>query len=101
MHGIEINEVIWLQLQWNTLGKIRTKLIYLNKYRYFNKALPYLTHLSRVTYICLSKLTIIGAYNDLSPGRRQAIIWNNAGILLIGALGTNLNEILIEMYTFL
>ena len=51
-------------------------------------------------HICVSKLTIIGSDNGLSPGRRQAIIWANAGILLIGPLGTNLSEILIEIYTF-
>ena len=34
-----------------------------------------------------------GSDNGLSPGRRQAIIWTNAGILLIGPLGTNINEI--------
>ena len=33
-----------------------------------------LTHWGRVTHICVSKLTIIGSYNGLSPGRRQAII---------------------------
>ena len=27
----------------------------------------------RVTHICVSKLTIIGSDNGLSPGRRQAI----------------------------
>ena len=59
-----------------------------------------LTHWGRVTHICISKLTIIGSVNGLSPGRRQAIIWTNAGILLIGPLGTNLSEILIEIYTF-
>ena len=45
-------------------------------------------------------LTIIGLDNGLSPGRRQAIIWTNAGILLIGPLGTNFNEILIEIRPF-
>ena len=30
-----------------------------------------------MTHICISKLTIIGSYNGLSPGRRQAIIWTN------------------------
>ena len=55
-----------------------------------------LTHWGRVTHICVNKLTIIGSDNGLSPGRRQAIIWTNAGILLIGPLGTN-NEILIEI----
>ena len=43
-----------------------------------------LTHWGRVTHKCVSKLTIIGSDNGLSPGRRQAIIWTNAGILLIG-----------------
>ena len=59
-----------------------------------------LTHWGRVTHICVSKLTIIGSDNGLSPGRRQAIIWTNAGILLIWPLGTNFNEILIEIHTF-
>ena len=48
-----------------------------------------LTHWDRVTHICVSKLTSIGSDNGLLPGRRQAIIWTNAGILLIGPLGTN------------
>ena len=51
-------------------------------------------------YICVGKLTIIGSDNGLSPSRRQAIIWTNAGILLIGALGTNVSEILIKIDTF-
>ena len=36
---------------------------------------------------------IIGSDNGLSPGRRQAIIWFNDGILLITHLGTNFGEI--------
>ena len=32
---------------------------------------------------------------------RHAIIWTNARILLIGPLGTNLSEILIELHAFL
>ena len=35
-----------------------------------------------------------------SPGRRHAIIWTNAGILLIGPSGTNFSEILTKIYTF-
>ena len=54
-----------------------------------------LTHWGRATHICVSKLTIIGSDNGLSPERRHAIIWTNAGILLIGPLGTNFSEILI------
>ena len=53
-----------------------------------------------MTHIWVSKLTIISSDNGLSPGRRQAIIWTNAGILLIGPLGRNLSEILIGIQTF-
>ena len=60
-----------------------------------------LTHWGRVTQICVSKLNIIGSDNGLSPGRRQAIIWTNAGILSIGTLETNFNQILIEIDIFL
>ena len=59
-----------------------------------------LTHWGRVTHICVSKLAIIGSDNGLSPGRRQAIIWTNAGILLIRILGTNFSEILSEIRAF-
>ena len=54
-----------------------------------------LTRWGRVTHICVGETTIICSDNGLSPGRRQAIIWTNAGILLIGPLGTNFIEILI------
>ena len=47
-----------------------------------------------MTHIYVIKLTIVGSDNGLSPGRRQAIIWTSAGILLIGTLGTNFSEIL-------
>ena len=56
--------------------------------------------LARFTHICVGNLTIICSYNGLSPGQRQAIIWTNAGILLIGPLGTNFSEILIEIHKF-
>ena len=36
-----------------------------------------------------------------APGRCQAIIWTNAGILLIWTLGTNISGILIKIHTFL
>ena len=44
--------------------------------------------------------SIIGSDNGLSPGRGRAIIWTNAGILLIRSLGTNLSEISIGIQTF-
>ena len=59
-----------------------------------------LTHWGRVTHICVSKKTIIGSDNGLPPGRHQAIIWTNAGLLLIGTLGTNFSEILIKIRIF-
>ena len=59
-----------------------------------------LTHWGRETHICVGKLTIIASDNGLSPERRQAIIWTNAGILLIRPLWTNFNKILIEIHTF-
>ena len=59
-----------------------------------------LTHWGRVSHGCVSKLTTTGSDNGLSPGRRQAIIWTNAGILLMVPLGTKLSEILIEIHTF-
>ena len=60
----------------------------------------WLTYWGRVTHICVSELTIIGSDNGLSPGRRQAIIWNNAWLLLIESLGTNFSDISIGIQTF-
>ena len=60
----------------------------------------WLTHWSRTMHICVSKLTIIVSDDGLSSRRRQAIIWTNAGLLLIWPLGTNFTEILIEIHTF-
>ena len=55
---------------------------------------PYhLTHWGQVTHICGSKLTIIGSNNGSSPGRHQAIMWTNDGVLLIRPLGANFGEI--------
>ena len=62
--------------------------------------ITFLTHWGRVTHICVGNLTIIVSDNGLSPGRRQAITWTNIGILLIGPLGTNFSEMLIEIHTF-
>ena len=59
-----------------------------------------LIHWGGVTHICVGNLTIISPDNGLSPGRRQAIIWTNAGILLMGPIGTNFNEILFEIHAF-
>ena len=53
-------------------------------------------------HICVGKHTIIGPDNGLSPSQCQAIIWTNAGILLVGPLGTNFSDILIgNSYIFI
>ena len=59
----------------------------------------YLYHLSLITdrgqatHICVSNQNIIGSDN----GRRQTIIWTDDGMLLIGTLGTNFSEMLIDI----
>ena len=50
-----------------------------------------------MTQICINKLTIIGSDNGFSPGWRQAIIWTNTGIFLIGPLETNFSDIFIRI----
>ena len=82
----------WVQFHWKSCSR------YLSLMWFWNLIIK--THWCRATHICVGKLTIIGSDNGLSPGRRQAIIWTNAGILLIGPIGTNFNEILIGIQTF-
>ena len=54
-----------------------------------------------MTHICISKIIVIGSDNGWSPGRYQAIIWTNAGIMSIGPLGINFSESdLTEIDTF-
>ena len=60
----------------------------------------YLINWGLVRHICVSKLAIIDSNNGLLLGRRRAIIWTNAEILLIGLLETNCSEIVIEISTF-
>ena len=55
----------------------------------------------RVTHSYVSKIIVIGSDNGLSPGRRQAIIWTNAEILVLRPLEINFGEILIEVNRFL
>ena len=56
-----------------------------------------LTNQGRVMHICVGNLTIIVFF---SFGGRQVIMWTNAAILLIGTLGTNLSEVLVEIDAF-
>ena len=57
-----------------------------------------LTHWGRVTHICVGSLAIIGSDNGLSPDRRQAMIWTNAGILIIRILEIPFREIFFEIH---
>ena len=59
-----------------------------------------LTHWGRVTHTYVGNLPITGSDNGLSPGRHQANIWTNAGILLTGPSRKNASEIVIEILTF-
>ena len=70
------------------------------KWQLFCLSLSVLTHWGWVTHMWVNDLTIICSDNGLSPGWRQAIIWTNDGILLIGPLRTNFSEILIEIHAF-
>ena len=65
-----------------------------------NLCVSTLINWGRVKHICVGNLTIIGSDNCLSPGRRQAIIWTDVGILLIGPSETDFNEILIKNHSF-
>ena len=46
-----------------------------------------------MAHIWVGNPTITSSNNGLSPGRRQAIIWTNAGVLLIGPSGTKLSAL--------
>ena len=54
--------------------------------------LIYLTHWGQETHICVNE--------HVNIGRCKAIIWTNAGMLLVGHLGTNFSERLIEIIPF-
>ena len=66
----------------------------------FSRKKDILPYWGREMHICVSKLTIIGSDNGLSPSWHQAIIWTNAEILLLRTLGTNFSEIVREIHTF-
>ena len=60
-----------------------------NYYHIPQRSVSWLTHWGGVTLMCISKLSIIGSDHSLLPGRRHAMIWTKAGIMLIGPLGKN------------
>ena len=76
-----------IETQWRSYDVTAMKLwhfISLKNMRVYTKL-----HWSRETRICVSTLNIVGSDNSLSHGRRQAIIWTNAGILLTVPWGQN------------
>ena len=74
---------------------------HLQNSNHFGLALDVLTHLPLVTHINASMNWVrIGSGNGLSPVRRQAITWTNAGLLPIGLMGTNFSEIQIRIPSF-
>ena len=87
----EITRRHWFTWKLNTKWII-TKITLSWALKEFVTRIHAFSHWGRVTHICVNKLTIIGLNNGLSPGRHQAIIWTNAGALLIGPIGTDYNE---------
>ena len=83
---------LWKYYYQNTEGKYCT---YMSCFCFMLKLIKAAWHIyASVNYF------IIDSVNGLSSDRLQAIIWTNAGILLIAPLKTNLSEILIEIYIF-
>ena len=93
--GYSMYMIQWIQYKSRRLSVLHVGLIF---HRF--STVEVFTHWGRATHICVGNLTIIGLDNGLSHGRRQAIIWTNARIFLIGPLGTNFSEILIEILIF-
>ena len=83
--GTKFNWII-IRKYWSSFKKMHIKML-AYKWWPFWSSFNVLTYWGRATHICASKLTTIGSVNGFSLGRRQAIIWTNAGILLIGPLG--------------
>ena len=102
--NIQWNVVVWFSILIVILSffEIKQRFYWSTYFQKTNGSyeLSLLTHWGRVTHICGDNLTVIGSDNGLSPGRRQAIIWTNAGILLIAPWGTNFSEVLIDIHTF-
>ena len=94
--------IIWInfdQILWRHMASLYNELS--GSLLFFIRYSVHLPQLIEAEWlICVSKLTIIGSDNGLSPIRRQAIIWTNAGIFLIRNLGTNFSKILSEIHTF-
>ena len=108
-----INWTLWNKFHWKSNQNARKVILKCPPYRSFlpqsqssllilGDPRSLLTRWGWETHICVNKLyAIIGPDNGSAPVGHQAIIWTNAGIVLIGPLGTRVNEILIKIHTFL
>ena len=98
------NKYWWLEIKCKCINKISIQynyVLHIPMFEIFVHAkVQYLTHWGRVTHICVSKLTINGSDNVLSPCRCQAIIWTNAVLLLIRTVEINFSESWSEVHTF-
>ena len=102
VQSVFINDFFYSSTYSDGLNGFRTQWPWVTstKINRITAGIEWLTHWSLVTHTSVGKLTIIDSDNGLSPGRRQAIIWTNAGILLIEPIRTNFEEILIEIHIF-
>ena len=114
-HGCNVTFIHWSSYHFRSVLSLKTRscdgtgiessspwtvIIKVNMMLTLWSLIALLTHWGRVTHICVSKQTISGSDNGLSPGRRQAINWTSAGILSIGPFGTNFSENLTKILTF-
>ena len=83
---------LWYKITYNAFEDLH--------FRILKTCCELLTHWGWVIHIYISKLTVIVSDNGFLPGQHQAIIWTNAGILLIRTFGTNFSEILSEIHIF-
>ena len=87
------NWIIWIVFCQTVNGWSVSSFILLMSDRIINSWSP-------VMHKCIGNLTIIYSDIGLSPCWHQAIIWTNAGILLIGNSRTNFSEIFVKIYRF-
>ena len=79
MYGVSCLSLgLSLSLGLNLNSNINSNMI---RYGFTDTWYTFLTHSGWVTHICVTKLTITGSGNGLSPGRRQPIFWTKAEIL--------------------
>ena len=87
-----------LLLHWTPTFEIQINGVYSVKWN-FHQNILHVHHLKLISPSCRIYASVnqvsIGSDNGLSPIRRQAITCTNAGLLLIGLLGTNFTVVLL------